>query len=197
VVVVDGAVLGDDAFGAEQVAGLRALLPERDTFARVPAASLGRLHMDPEGPTPLVGGHTMIGELTDEAVDAFLTAFGPSAQTTLLFAELRQLGGALGRRDPWGGAVPCLEGSHCAFFVAIAATPEIADMGARSVAAAVEAMGPWSNGRSFLNLAEGPVDTSTAFTVDTWARLCSVRAAVDPHGLFVANHAVPVADSAG
>ena len=50
--VVDGAVLGSDAQAAEIVAPLRALRPEFDTMARVPAPSLVRLHLDPEGPAP-------------------------------------------------------------------------------------------------------------------------------------------------
>ena len=190
-VVVDGAVLGDDTFGAEQVAGLRSLGPEMDTFARVPASSLTTLHMDPPGPTPNVGGHAMVGELDDAAVDAFLEAFGPGAETALLFAELRQLGGALGRPAEGGGALSCLDGSHCAFFVAIAPTPEIARAGEESVHAAIEALRPWSNGRSFLNFAEGPNETSTAFRESSWERLRAVRAQVDPTELFVANHRVP------
>ena len=51
--VIDGAVLGSDERGAELLAGLRALRPEIDTFARVPAKSLVRLHMDPEGGAPV------------------------------------------------------------------------------------------------------------------------------------------------
>ena len=53
-VVIDGAVLAEDERAAEILAALRALEPEMDTFARVPAAGLVRLHMDPEGPTPAV-----------------------------------------------------------------------------------------------------------------------------------------------
>ena len=193
-VVVDGAVLGDDELGTEQIAGLRALNPEMDTFARVPAASLTRLHMDPEGPTPSVGGHTMIRELDDEAVDAFLAAFGPGAETALLAAELRQLGGALARPDSEGGVLAALEGSHAAFFVAIAATPEMAQAGQASMAAGIEALSPWSNGRTYLNFAEGPVKVSTAFSEGPWARLQAVRTAVDPHDVFVANHRVPTTD---
>jgi FAD/FMN-containing dehydrogenase len=190
-VVIDGAVLGDDAFGAGQVAGLRALTPEMDTFARVPAAALSDLHMDPPGPTPNVGGHTMIGELDQAAVDAFLAAFGPGAAPGLLFAELRQLGGALARPARDGGALACLDGSHAAFFVAIAATPEMAQAGHASVEAAIAAMSPWSNGRSFLNFADGPADAATGYRDEAWARLCAIRAAVDPHDLFVAGHRVP------
>ena len=194
-VIVDGAVMGDDEHGAELIAGLRALSPEMDTFARVPAASLSQLHMDPPGPTPNVAGHTMIGRLDDAAVDAFLAAFGPGARTALMFAELRQLDGALGRPATDGGALSCLDGSHAAFFVAAAPTREMAQAGHQSVEAAVAALSQWSNGRNFLNFSEAPIEPSTAFREESWDRLRTVRAQVDPTGLFVANHQVAGAGS--
>jgi len=98
VVMIDGAVLGSDDRGSEVLAGLRALQPEIDTFGRVPAPTLSRLHMDPEGPTPAVSSCSTLESLPDAGVDAFIAAIGPDAQTSLLFGELRQFGGALGRR---------------------------------------------------------------------------------------------------
>ena len=197
VVVVDGAVLGDDAFGAEQVAGLRALAAGAGHLREGPGSEPGQAAHGPGGADSLgrrphddrrahrPGRRRLPGRLRPRRADGAAVCRAATARRRA------------GRPDPSGGAVPCLEGSHCAFFVAIAATPELAEMGERSVEAGIEAMRPWSNGRSFLNLAEGPVDTSTAFPADTWARLRAVRAAVDPTGLFVANHAVPVGGGAG
>src|SRR5919106_137755 len=65
--VIDGAVLGTDAAAREALAPLRALRPEVDTFARVPAASLVRLHLEPEGPTPGYASSTLISGLPDDA----------------------------------------------------------------------------------------------------------------------------------
>lgn len=190
-VVIDGAVLGDDEFGAAQVDALRALGPEMDTFGRMPAAALSRLHMDPEGPTPAVGGSTMLERLDDQAVTAFLEAFGAGAETPLLSAELRQLGGALGRPAPHAGALSQVDAAYVAFFVAIAATPEMAARGEAGIGAGVAALAPWSNGRSFLNFAESLVDPRTGYSEDAWTRLREVRRTVDPDGMFVANHEVP------
>src|SRR6476620_5842763 len=100
--VIDGAVLGSDERGAQLIAGLRELRPELDTFASVPASSLARLHMDPEGPTPGAGKSAMLGAMPDSAVDAFLAEVGPGSTSSLLAAELRQLGGALSRPHPNG-----------------------------------------------------------------------------------------------
>ena len=62
-VVIDGAVLGSDERGAELLAGPARAAPELDTFARTPAKSLVRLHMDPEGGAPFVSDSAMLGSL--------------------------------------------------------------------------------------------------------------------------------------
>ena len=76
-----------------------------DTFARVPSASIVRLHMDPEGPTPGVSNTAVLGGMPEEAVDAFLATVGHGTSTSLLVAELRQLGGALVRPAAGAGAL--------------------------------------------------------------------------------------------
>jgi hypothetical protein len=35
------------------------------------------------------------------------------------------------------------------------------------------------------------VDTRSAYAAGSWRQLTGIRSAVDPHGLFVANHPVP------
>jgi FAD/FMN-containing dehydrogenase len=191
VVVIDGAVLGSDDEGAEILGGLRALRPELDTFGRTPAAGLVRLHMDPEGPSPFVSDSAMLGSLPAAGVEAFLGAVGPDATTSLLLAELRQLGGALARPHQGGGVLSHLEGQFVSFAGAIAATPEMGSQGHADAAKLTEALTPYANGRQYLNFAEGPVDTSRAYAEGAWRQLAGIRSAVDPHGIFVANHPVP------
>ncbi len=190
-VVVDGAVLGTDEHAERLLAPLRALNPELDTFARVPSRSLVRLHMDPEGPTPGVSDSTVLGSLPEAGIRAFLDTVGPDATTALLAAELRQLGGAVGRPHPGGGVLSHLDGQFALFAVAIAATPEMAAAGERDATGLVSAMAPWANGRSYLNLAERPVDVRRGFPDGTWEQLVAIRSAMDPGGMFVGNHPVP------
>jgi FAD/FMN-containing dehydrogenase len=193
IVVIDGAVLGDDTTAEELLAPLRALSPEMDTFARVPAAALSRIHMDPEGPTPAVSGALLLDSLPEEAVEAFLAEVGHGSTSSLLFAELRQLGGALARDAHGAGALARVDAAYAGFFVAIAATPEMAAQGLVDAQRLEEALGPWSSGRSYLNFAETRVETETAFEHDTFVRLGTIRAEVDPDGVLVANHQIPVA----
>jgi hypothetical protein len=190
-VVVDGAVLGTDEEAETVLAPLRALAPEVDTFARVPSAALVRLHMDPEGPTPATSGTLTLGQLPGAAVERLLDLVGPGRTSPLLMAELRQLGGALGRPHPDAGVLTHLEGRFVLFAGGIAATPE---MGAAVHAAAAElvaALAPWGNGRTYLNFAEEPTDVRRGYPAGVWEVLTGVRAAVDPEGRFVGNHPVP------
>src|SRR5699024_3199898 len=111
-VVVNGAVLDTDERAEELLDPLREFRPEMDTFARVPAASLARLHMDPEAPTPAVSGNALLTGLPSAAVDAFLEVAGPDSTSSLLFNELRQLGGALARPAAEAGPLPMLDGEY-------------------------------------------------------------------------------------
>ena len=190
-VVIDGAVLADDAEAEQVIAALRDLEPEMDTFARVPAAGLVRLHMDPEGPTPGISASTMLADLSEAAVETFLRLSDRDSGSTLLAAELRQLGGALARPAPDAGAVPKLDGRFVLFGVAIAMTPEMGAQGHADATALVDAMASYSTGRDYLNFAERSVDVRKSFQEETWRRLKGVRSAVDPAGLLIANHPVP------
>ena len=190
-VVVDGAVLAEDERAEEILADLRALGPETDTFARVPAAGLVRLHMDPEGPTPAVSVCAILGDLSDAAVETFLALTGPDSGSTLLAAELRQLGGALARPAEGAGALPMIDGAFVMFGVAIAATPEMAERGQADGAALVDAMTAYASDRAYLNFAESRVDVRRSFSEQDWTRLKGIRSAVDPGGVVRANHPVP------
>lgn len=188
-VVIDGAVLEDDDRAAELLAPLRALEPEMDTFARIPAAGLTAVHMDPPAPAPAVGDHALLAELPEEAIAAYLTEIGPGSTSSLLFAELRQLGGALGRPADDGGVSSHVDGAFALFCVAMAPFPEAAERGRADALAMCEAMAPWSTGGRLLNFTDHRTDVATGYG-ERWERLRAVCAAVDPDGVFVANHSV-------
>jgi FAD/FMN-containing dehydrogenase len=193
--MVDGAVLGDDATAAEVLAPLRALRPELDTVARVPASSLVRLHLDPEGPTPAYASSTLVSGLPDAAIAAVVDAAGPRSGTRLAAAELRQLGGALSRPAPDGGALSMLEGGFLALGLGLGLGPhDGADHWAQQRADAARflaALEPWVTGRHYLPMLDERVDTRKAFPPGVHARLAAIRRAVDPGDLFVVAHPDP------
>lgn len=184
---------GDPAVGEELVRPLReALAPMIDTVAAVPVTELLRLHGDPEEPVPGAGHHTVLRELPAEAVDALVAVAGADSGSPLLGVELRHLGGALSRPADDHGALGTIDGEFLLFGVGIAGDPDGARAVHERLHAVVEAMAPWSNGRSYLNFVEQPgLDCSTAFGADNYERLQRVRGGVDPDGLFLGNHAIP------
>jgi FAD/FMN-containing dehydrogenase len=194
IVVIDGAVLADDATAAELLAPLRALGPEMDTFTRMPAAALVRLHGDPEGATPGTSNSANLAMPSPEDVEALSAAFvavaGPGSGSSLLLAEMRQLGGALGRPDPNGGALPAMLGAFVLFALGMPMAPGDEEKIAADAASVVAACTPWGNGHRYLNFSEQPVDSATAFEDAVYRRLAAVRAEYDPDGMFVANHPI-------
>jgi len=188
--VIDGAVLGSDTAAAEIIAPLRALQPEFDTVARVPAPSLVRLHLDPEGPTPAYASSRLLRGLPDSAITAVIGAVGPGSGSRLDVAEFRQLGGALRRADP-RAALASLDGEFLALSLALG--DDAAEWGRLRDDAGrlLSALEPWTTGREYLPMLDDPTDTRKAFPPDVHARLATLRAAVDPDRLFVGQHLMP------
>ena len=189
-VVIDGAVLASDEGSVEILAALRELGPELDTFGRVPAASLARLHMDPEGPTPAVSNTALLTGMPEEAIRAFVEQAGPGSTSSLLVNEIRQLGGALGRPQPGAGALPMLDGEFLLIGIGIAATPEMAAAGQQDADRLVAALAPFQSGRQYLNFVEHAVDPSIGYDPVTWGRLVTVKTAYDMDAVMLANHPV-------
>jgi hypothetical protein len=189
IAMIDGAVLGDDASAAELLAPLRALQPEFDTVARVPAASLVRLHLDPEGPTPAYASSTLVTGLPDAAIAGIIGAVGPGSGTRLAAAELRQLGGALARPDPDGGALSFLDGQFLALGLGLGGGDDADWARQRDDAARfLAAVEPWATGRQYLPMLDARTDTRKVFAPGVHARLSAIRRAADPGNLFLAAH---------
>jgi FAD/FMN-containing dehydrogenase len=184
-----GAIVGDDVDGAAVLAPLRALGPELDTFADVPPVALSQIHMDPEEPVPYAGHGELLGELDAGAVDSWLTAAGKS----LLFTEIRHLGGALGRVPEGAGAVGRLRGEYGSFAAGMVMSPEMGEAVELGLARFSAALAPWANGANYLNFTEKPVDPATFYAPEDFERLQAIRAEVDPDGTLLSNHVVETA----
>jgi FAD/FMN-containing dehydrogenase len=193
VVVVEAAYVGDRAAGEELLQPLRALEPELDTFDVVPAASLSRLHMDPEGPTPGLGHGTMLDELPSEAFDALLAVAGPGVDTPLLSVELRQLGGALAEPSPEHGAVGTFDAKFAMFAVGLPADEEAAAAVDADVDRVLAALAPWQARRTYFNFSERPVGAERLYGELTLRRLRAIKGRVDPGELLAPAH--PIAPS--
>jgi FAD binding domain-containing protein len=193
-VAIDGAYLGDEAAAAEVLAPLRALEPEIDMFASIPAAALSHIHMDPEQPVPGHGDGMVLDELTPAAIEALIAVAGPGSGSPLLAVELRQLGGAIGVPPAEHGALAKIGGAFALFAVGMAMTPEMGAAVEAHVDAVIAAMDPWDAGRRYLNFTERSADAGAFFPEGTLRRLQAFKRAHDPGDVFCSNHPVPVAD---
>jgi hypothetical protein len=189
IVVIDGAVLGTEDEANAILAPLRELGPEIDTFGTVPAASLVRLHMDPEPPMPGIGDGVMVDALDADAIAAIVEVAGPGTDSPLVIVELRQLGGALRRRMPGAGALGSLDGSFAFFALGVPINPEVAQAVESRIDALKQAIAPWSRGKPYLNFAERRVAIGDAIGAEAFARLEGIKASVDPDGRFRSGHA--------
>jgi FAD/FMN-containing dehydrogenase len=193
-VVVEAAWLGDEAGGAKQLAALRELGPELDTFAMIPPPGLGALHMDPPQPVPAVGEGMLLGDFPADAIDAVLAATGPGTESPLLSIEVRHLGGAAARPDAEHGALAAIDAPHLMFAVGLAMSPEMAQAASQRVDQVQAALSPWDAGR-FFNFTEAPLGAGRMFAEDVYRRLCEVKSRYDPDNLIQANHEIPPAAS--
>jgi hypothetical protein len=193
-VVIDGAILADEAGAAEILRPLRDLEPAIDVFGAMAPAGLSHVHMDPEHPVPSASNTMMLRDVTDETIDVITDLQGPGSMSPLLFVELRHLGGALGRRAQDGGSLGRLDGAFAMFAVGMAINDDMKLAVQRRAAMVRAALEPWSSGSMYLNFSEAPTDTATAYSAESYARLRAIKGQVDPDDIIQANH--PIAPAA-
>jgi hypothetical protein len=186
-VILDGAVTGDPLSARALLHPLRALGPEIDTWHPAGPEVLPELHMDPKDPTPAFHGHVLLADADDLVLDTLLELAGPGRETPLLFAELRHLGGALGRRAPGGGALDHIAAGFSLTGVGVPMGP-LADALPEALAA-LEAAGAHQAAGAYANFTEteGP---EALFPPAVLARLRAIKDAVDPQDRIHANHPV-------
>jgi hypothetical protein len=197
-ITIDGCFTGDAAAGDELIAPLRALgEPIMDTFGPMPAAGLCRIHMDPEQPVPGLTAQAPIAELSDEAIEAFVAnGPGPETGSTLLLAELRQLGGALSRRSEGGGALGKLDFPFVMEAVGALMAPDAGETVPRDLKRLDDALAPFRAAGGYYNFVDSPCDVDAILPAETCSRLAEVKRQWDPEGTIVANHAITLGDAA-
>jgi hypothetical protein len=191
--LVFGAFLGTEHEGRALLRPVRDLGPTMDTFAAVPPAALGDLAMDPEDPLPILSTTALLSDLPSAGLDDLLAAAGPGSGSPLVMVELRQMGGALGRRSPGAGARATLPGTLGMFALGVP-EDEASAATARAYLESIDrALLPYRVG-DYPNFVEEPAEASAFFDADTWARLRQVKALYDPSDLFKGNHHIPPAN---
>jgi FAD/FMN-containing dehydrogenase len=190
-VVIEGVYLGPEGPAGELLRPLRDLHPELDTFAPVPPAALGQLHMDPQDPVPFAASGQMLDELPPAAINAIAEAAGPGSSSPLLSFELRHLGGALTVPPRDGGALATLDQPFLTFGVGMIMDPSAAGPINKQLDAVADALKPWDSGIRLANFIDVPIDARMLYPPKTFDRLQEVKRRYDPDDLFRANHPIP------
>src|SRR5690606_33857952 len=125
------------------------------------------------------------------AVEVLLAQVGPQAESPLMLAELRLMGGALARQPEVPNAVAGRDGAYSLFLGAVMAGPA-AEAAIPAMDALTTALEPWAAGRALLNFL-GPADASRVIQLwdpEDLNRLRAVRRRVDPDRLFRGGHQI-------
>jgi FAD/FMN-containing dehydrogenase len=189
-VIVEAVFTGSEAEGRALLRPLAELGPEMNTFAMVPPAGIAELHMDPPNPTPYAGSHQLLADLDGASIDRLVAVAGPGAGSPLVSFEFRHLGGAMARDEAGHGVLASIPEQFITFGIGIVfdeASGAAVHAGLERVHTALAAQ---DTGRRYLNFAESKVDPACFYSPGAWDRLRAVKAAVDPDGMFQANHSI-------
>ncbi len=150
------------------------------------------IHMDPVDPLPAWEKGMLLEELTGETVEALLEAAGPQVEIPLIMAEIRLMGGALGRQPEVPNAVAGRSGAYSVLVLG-PAVPELADVVPAVGKGVLRALMPWAAPgvlTNFLGDVTGPAEVLNAYPAETQRRLMAVKRTVDPAGVFSFGHAI-------
>lgn len=189
VVGVTATALGDPAVTGRQLSGLLAPLrvlgkPVFEHWQDCTAAEVVHAQLGPEEPVALVGDHLLLTELSDETAARFLAAADVGPGSPLVSVELRQLGGALSRPYPGGGALDHLDARYAYLGAGIAEGPTTAAAISRHCALVRVALRDSDTGRTAPTFVESVDQPQGHLSPDDIRRADQVRQRVDPSGLF-------------
>jgi FAD/FMN-containing dehydrogenase len=189
-VMVEAAYVGDAGTGAELIAPLRRLGPERDTFAMITAPALAQLNMDPPQPAPNWGDGAFLADFPAAAIDALVAVAGPDADTLVGSVEVRHLGGALARPAAGGGAQPSIDAGYLMFAGGFTPTPDLVRAVRAQAQAVKDALAPWHASYDYYNFEQTPAPASAVLPPASYRRLQQIKAAHDPDQVIISTHPV-------
>lgn len=175
---------GDVSRGEELAAPLRALAPVYlDGVRPLPLTDVGLIHNDPSDPGPGWGVGGLLTSVGGGFADAILGVVGPGSRSPFLGVEVRHIGAATRTDVPSGSAVGGRH-SNYAFHVLGAPDPSLFEAVLPAAGAAfIASIGEWIAPETNANFADAE-SIVAAWPADVAARLESIRAAVDPTGMF-------------
>lgn len=174
----------DAESGAQLIAPMRAVAePIFDLVQESAPETIGAIHQDPEDPMPARDDSTLLSQMPAAAIDALLDVAGPDADVPLIVIELRHMGGALAT-DPV--ATSAVSGRDAAFNLTVIGPypPPLAEAVDQASTTVLEAVRPWSLGRTQANFHGVSGDVRDAWAPEDRTRLDALKSSWDPDGLF-------------
>jgi FAD/FMN-containing dehydrogenase len=178
---------GTAADGERMVEPLRAVAPAvLDTVRDMPYAEV-----EPTDPVPYYERGIMLREFPAQAQDKLIELVGPDADTDLVLAELRALGGAWDREPASPNAVATRGLPYSLLGVSAGPLSQEQQL-KRSVAELLDGMKPWQADRRYANnlAPDEAADAAAIYGPERFERLASIKKTYDPTNMFRLNHNV-------
>jgi FAD/FMN-containing dehydrogenase len=183
---------GTTADGERMVEPLRAVAPAvLDTVRDMPYIEVASIHNEPTDPVPYYERGIMLREFPAQAQDKLIELVGPDAETALVIAELRALGGAWDRKPAVPNAVATRGLPYSLLGVAAGPLSQEKQL-KRSVAELLDGMKSWQGDRRFVNnlAPDEAADAAAIYGPERYERLTSIKKTYDPANMFRLNHNV-------
>jgi FAD/FMN-containing dehydrogenase len=178
--------------GERMLEPLRAVAPAvLDTVRDMPYTEVASIHNEPTDPVPYYERGIMLREFPAQAQDKLIELVGPDAETDLVIAELRALGGAWDREPAVPNAVATRGLPYS--LLAVSAGPLSQEQQLkRSVAELLDGMRPWQGDRRYVNnlAPDEAADAAAIYGPERYERLATIKKTHDPANMFRLNHNV-------
>jgi FAD/FMN-containing dehydrogenase len=183
---------GTTADGERMLEPLRAVAPAvLDTVRDMLYTEVASIHDEPTDPVPYYERGIMLREFPAQAQDKLIELVGPDAETALLIAELRALGGAWDREPAVPNAVATRGLPYSLLGVSAGPLSEEQQL-KKSVAELLDGMKPWQGDRRYVNnlAPDEAADAAAIYGPERYERLASIKKTYDPTNMFRLNHNV-------
>jgi len=188
---------GTTADGERMIEPLRAVTPALlDTVREIPYTEVASIHNEPTSPIPYYERGIMLRGLPAEAQDKLIELIGPDAETSLVLAELRALGGAWDREPAVPNAVATRGLPYSLLGVSTGPLSQEQQL-KRPVTELLDGMRPWQGDRRYVNnlAPEEAADAAAIYGPERYERLASIKRIYDPVNMFRLNHnVIPAGD---
>lgn len=162
--------------------------PVMDMFGPMPFAEVAKISSDPVNPSASYSTGAWLRELSNEAIDTLIQyALPQGGPPALTMTEVRHVGGAVARISDGDCAFSRRDAELLLFAVGMAPVPEMYARAEQQAEQMKQALASVLTGGVYMNFVHGQEArdrTKDGYSPEAYARLQSIKAAVDPEDTF-------------